>query len=66
MTKEKKLVFDDRDYIPFTSDSNGHNMKVTSIKIRDYRRSSFTKVFFIIFSVTVLASLFSLLEKIIK
>ena len=66
MTGQKKLVFDDKSYYTFTSGSHDRNTNVSSIKIREYGKSSFTKVFFIILAVTVLASLFSVLEKLIK
>ncbi len=66
MTGQKKLVFDDKSYYTFTSGNHDWNINVSSIKIKEYGKSSFTKVFFIILSVTVVASLFSVLEKIIK
>ncbi len=66
MTEGKKLVFDDRSYHSFTLDSDKWNVNFSSIKIKEYGKSSFTKVFFIILSVTVVVSLFSVLEKIIK
>ncbi len=66
MTEGKKLVFDDRNYSTFVSDNEDWNVNVSSIKIRDYGKSSFTKVFLIILSITVLASLFSVVEKFIR
>ncbi len=66
MTEGKKLVFDDRSYNSFVSNNEDWNVNFSSIKIRDYGKSSFTKVFFIILSITVLVSVFSVLEKLVR
>jgi|GEM_PF-7059196 len=66
MTEGKKIVFDDTRLNTFTSDNDDWNLSGSSIKIREYGKSSFSKVFFIILSVSIVVSAFSFLIKLIK
>lgn len=66
MTQGKKIVFDDTRFTSFTSNNDDWNLSGSSIKIREYGKTSFSKVFFIILSVTILVSAFSFLIKLVK